>query len=66
VKTVSNPNIILASELQLRIVPLTFQQQEALGIPLPPDFPPKPVPASGMYHHTYHVCFSIAIPYFLK
>ena len=49
VKTVENQNVILASELQLKITPLTFQQQEALGIPLPPDFPPKPVAASGMF-----------------
>ena len=47
--TVSNQNVILAGELQLKITPLTFQQQEALGIPLQPDFPPKPVAASGMY-----------------
>ena len=39
--------IVLARELRLRITPLTFQQQEALGIPLPPDFPPKPVAASS-------------------
>ena len=39
---------MLAHPLQLKITPLTFQQQEALGIPLPPDFPPKPVAASGM------------------
>ena len=48
VKTVENQNIVLASELQLKITPLMFQQQEALGIPLAPDFPPKPVPASGL------------------
>ena len=57
VKTVENQNVILASELQLKITPLTFQQQEAMGIPLPPDFPPKPVAASGMFFspctHTY-------------
>ena len=45
--TVKTVDVILASELQLKITPLTFQQQEALGIPLPPDFPPKPVAASG-------------------
>ena len=48
VKTVENQNVILASELQLKITPLTFQQQEALGVPLPPHFPPKPVAASGI------------------
>ena len=49
VKTVSDQNVILANELQLKITPLTFQQQEALGIPLSPDFPSKPVAASGMF-----------------
>ena len=47
VKTVENQNVDLARELKLKITPLTFQQQEALGIPLPPDFPPKPAAASG-------------------
>ena len=63
VKTVEIQNVDLASELQLKITPLTFQQQEALGIPLPPDFPPKPVAASGTFHVLVDILLKALLPH---
>ena len=63
VKTVENQNVELAREIQLKVTPLTFQQQEALGIPLPPDFPPKPVAASGMFHMLVDILLKALLPH---